>query len=68
MSKNSNQVPDETMSTVEAATFADVDVKTIRHWFDSGLIGGESVPFGSRILRRVLRLSLEKYLASRKSE
>jgi hypothetical protein len=59
-------IEDELLSTETAAEIADVDARTIRRWFDAALIGGESVPMGSRRLLRVSRLSLEKYLSSLK--
>lgn len=64
MSKKLDQVLDEMLSTEQAAVFADVDVTTIRRWFDNGLIGGDLIPFGSRVLRRVSRASLVQFLVS----
>lgn len=68
MSKKPDQVSDEMLSTAQAAALANVDVTTIRFWFDTGLIGGDSIPFGSRTLRRVSRASLEAYLAKSKTK
>jgi hypothetical protein len=63
MSQKSEQAPDEFLSTEQAAEIAGVNVRTILRWWDAGLIGGQSIPIGSRTLRRVSRLSLQSYLA-----
>jgi|WetSurMetagenome_2_1015567.scaffolds.fasta_scaffold18530_3 excisionase family DNA binding protein len=68
MKKQSDQVPDEKMSTANAAKVAGVDQRTVRRWFDEGLIGGDAIQIGSRTLRRVSRASLVAYLASRKND
>jgi hypothetical protein len=68
MKKQTVQVPDEKMSTADAAKVAGVDQRTVRRWFDDGLVAFDPVPYGSRTLRLVSRLSLEAYLTSRKTE
>ena len=56
---------DELLSTEDAGRLAGRNARTICRWFDAGLITGESMPYGVRVVRRVSRVSLEKYLASR---
>ena len=65
MKKQTDRVPDEKISTEAAAKIAGVNVRTIRRWLDEGLIAFDPVPYGSRILRLVLRASLVQFLASR---
>jgi hypothetical protein len=65
MSKKNEVVVDELLSTEQAAEVAQVTARTIRRWFAGGLVVGESVPFGSRVLIRVSRLSLETYLSEK---
>ena len=62
MTKKQATKPDELLSTEEAAKLAGKNAKTICRWFDAGLIVGEAVPVGSRIIRRVSCLSLEAHL------
>jgi len=65
MKKQTDRVPDEKISTESAAAIAGVNVRTIRRWLDEGLVAFDPVPYGSRILRLVLRASLVQFLASR---
>ena len=65
MKKQTNQVPDEKISTEAAAKIARVNARTIRRWLDEGLVAFDPVPYGSRTLRLVSRQSLEQFLASR---
>ena len=68
MPKPEQLLQDHFVSTAEAAVIAEVNERTVRRWFDDGLIGGEAVAYGDRIVRRVSYLSLKAYLSKRESE
>jgi hypothetical protein len=68
MPTKNTPIPDEKLSTEAAAKIAGVNVRTIRDWLDAGKVAFDSIPYGSRTMRLVSRLSLEAYLISRQSK
>jgi hypothetical protein len=65
VSKRAQDGIDELLSTKDASKIAGVNARTIRRWFEAGLIDGETIPFGTRTLLRFSRMSLVAHLASR---